>query len=89
MPIRPLAFGPADLRRLAGADPAVFPVLLDSAAAGPLGRYSILAACPQGALWQDASGALHTSGLALGADQRRGFLGALDELWGRSAPAPH
>jgi 4-amino-4-deoxychorismate synthase (2-amino-4-deoxychorismate-forming) component I len=83
---RALEATPEDLRRLAYCDPNSFPVLFDSAATGPLGRYSILAAYPQAALWQRSDGLLCTAGLEL-ATRQHGFLGALDELW-RAAPAP-
>ncbi len=82
--IRPVALGADRLRRLAYRDPQAFPVLLDSAAHGPLGRYSILAAYPQAALWQDGSGQLHATGLPL--PPGGGFLNALEALWrGRRA----
>ncbi|HEY3731195.1 MAG TPA: aminodeoxychorismate synthase component I [Steroidobacteraceae bacterium] len=69
----------ATLRRLAYADPEAFPVLLDSAARGPLSRYSVLAAYPQATLWQDGRRQLHASpGPAPTAD---GFLAALDGWW--------
>ena len=80
-----LPFGPEDLRRLAYADPANYPVLLDSAAAGPLGRYSILAAYPQAALWLDSDGMLQRSGAAPAAAPRQGFLEALEQLWSRES----
>jgi anthranilate synthase component I len=74
--IRPVAVGEDALRRLAYLDPDSFPVLFDSAARGPLSRYSVLAAYPQAALWQDASGRLHTSGMPLPTGS--GFLAALE-----------
>ncbi|HEY6452869.1 MAG TPA: aminodeoxychorismate synthase component I [Steroidobacteraceae bacterium] len=83
----PVTACPEDLRRLAYADPQAFPVLFDSAAIGPLGRYSILAAYPDAALWQDGQGQLTGFGLGSAA-QGRGFLDALDELWRASATAP-
>ncbi|MGC2462429.1 MAG: hypothetical protein WA446_15880, partial [Steroidobacteraceae bacterium] len=61
--VRPVAVGADTLRRLAYSDPEAFPVLLDSAASGPLSRYSILAAYPQAALWQDGRGRLHATGM--------------------------
>jgi anthranilate synthase component I len=82
-----LRFGPEDLRRLAYGDPANFPVLLDSAAVGPLGRYSILAAFPQAALWQDGAGALRQRGLSGDVLPHEGFLHALERLWRREAAA--
>jgi anthranilate synthase component 1 len=83
----PLSFGPEDLRRLAYAEPSNFPVLLDSAAQGPLGRYSILAAYPQAALWLDSAGLLRRAGAAPAATTEEGFLNALEELW-RQEPPP-
>ena len=86
--IRPLAVGADALRRLAYSDPESFPVLLDSAARGPLSRYSILAAYPQAALWQDGRGRLHTTGMP--APATSGFLSALEAAWrsqGRAQPA--
>src|ERR1700681_1631618 len=86
--IRPLAVGADVLRRLAYSDPESFPVLLDSAARGPLSRYSILAAYPQAALWQDGRGRLHTTGMP--APATSGFLSALEAAWrsqGRAQPA--
>jgi anthranilate synthase component 1 len=81
MLVRPLPLGPTALRRLAYADPVAFPVLLDSAALGPLGRYSILAAYPQAALWQDAGGTLHVRGLDRQLQPGWGFLQALAHYW--------
>ena len=74
--IRPAAVDDDALRRLAYRDPDSFPVLFDSAARGPLSRYSILAAYPQAALWQDAGGGLHARGMPLPASG--GFLAALE-----------
>lgn len=53
------------LRILAASAPADFPVLFDSAAEGPLARYSMLAAAPQASLTRDARGRLEAEGLAL------------------------
>ena len=92
---------PEALRRLAYADPQAFPVLLDSSATGPLGRYSILAAYPQGALWLDSHGRLHAEGsvrlgsavAVAGEGQDRaapapaGFLSTLQALWRSEAGA--
>ena len=82
--IRPLGLRPADLRRLAYRDPAAYPVLLDSAAQGHLGRYSILAAYPSAALWQDAEGRLRGRGLAEAPVAGQGFLAAFEGLWRQS-----
>ncbi len=83
--IRPLALRPADLRRLAYQDPVAYPVLLDSAAQGQLGRYSILAAYPIAALWQDASGRLRGRGLGEGLGTGQGFLSTFERLWRQSS----
>ena len=48
----------ATLRTLAATDPAQFPVFLDSAAQGPLARYSMLAFEPAASLARDARGTL-------------------------------
>jgi anthranilate synthase component I len=77
--IRPVAVGEDTLRRLAYSDPESFPVLLDSAARGPLSRYSILAAYPQATLWQDGRGRLHATGMPM--PNTSGFLSALDAAW--------
>jgi anthranilate synthase component I len=73
--MRPIAADVDSLRRLAYRDPDNFPVLLDSAASGSLGRYSILAAYPTTAIWQDAHGTLH------GSASGGGFLEALQAAW--------
>ena len=82
--IRPLALRPADLRRLAYRDPVAYPVLLDSAAHGPLGRYSILAAYPAAALWQDGEGRLRGRGLNATPDSAGGFLASFERMWRQS-----
>src|SRR5579863_7177674 len=74
--VRPAAVADDALRRLAYSDPGSFPVLFDSAARGPLSRYSILAAYPQAALWQDGGGRLHASGMST--PTGGGFLAALE-----------
>jgi anthranilate synthase component 1 len=68
------------LRRLAGLYPDRYPLLLESAAAGPLSQASILLAAPSAALWQDAQGRLFTQNVSLSAT---GFLAALDEWYAR------
>ncbi|HUN25369.1 MAG TPA: aminodeoxychorismate synthase component I [Steroidobacteraceae bacterium] len=75
---RRLEVPPAVLRELASTDPAQYPVLLDSVAAGPLGQVSILAARPRAALWLDASGRLAATG---GAPIGRDFLSSLEQWW--------
>ena len=69
----------AVLRRLAARFPDRYPVLMDSAAEGPLSRTSILAAMPRAALWLDADGKLHSEGVALSGTT--GFLDALEQWW--------
>jgi anthranilate synthase component I len=81
----PVTASAADLRCLAYADPVSFPVLFDSAATGPLGRFSILAAYPEAALWQDGLGRLHGEGLSVSLESRSGFLEALQEIWQHGA----
>jgi len=68
------------LRRLAAIDPARYPLLLDSAAAGPLGRASLLLAEPRAALWLGADGRLGADGTAI---EGASFLGALESWWRR------
>ncbi len=81
--VRPAQFEPVTLRWLAWRDPETYPVLLDSAATGALGRFSILAAHPRGAFWRDSRGQLHVSGqIAPEAAQAAGFLDGLARLWG-------
>jgi anthranilate synthase component I len=81
----PIEARPEDLRRLAYADPRQFPVLFDSSAQGALGRYSILAAYPEAALWQDEKGRLRHSGLAVLPPTGQDFLEALDRAWKHAA----
>ncbi len=68
------------LRALAAADPERYPVLFESAAEGPLARFSILAAAPRATLWRGSSGTLGASGLTLSPG---GFLDNL-EHWYRA-----
>ncbi|HTQ36745.1 MAG TPA: chorismate-binding protein, partial [Steroidobacteraceae bacterium] len=75
---------PGALLRLAAAMPERYPVLLDSAAEGPLSRSSLLAALPCGMLWLDARGGVHTSG-QLPPLATRGFMAALDAQWRAAA----
>jgi anthranilate synthase component 1 len=83
----------AALRQLAYSDAAHFPVLLDSSATGPLGRYSILGAFPQGALWLDRDGQLHTDGLARVANSHspgvHGFVATLQSMLLRESERRH
>lgn len=66
------------LRRLATRYPDRYPVLLDSAADGPLSRLSLLAAMPRAALWQDAAGRLFGEGMQ---PRGKGFLDSLEHWW--------
>ncbi|HEY7930400.1 MAG TPA: aminodeoxychorismate synthase component I [Steroidobacteraceae bacterium] len=86
---RRIDLAPEALRLLAYRDPTHFPVLLDSSAAGPLGRHSILAAYPQGSLSLAWDGQLHAEGLGRPAPGQ-GFMAALEALYqreGATAPA--
>ena len=72
------------LRQLAYLDPERYPVLLDSAASGPNGRFTILAAHPRQVLWQDDQGGLHGHLSApLHSTHDGGFLAAFDQAWRR------
>jgi len=68
------------LRRLAAENPARYPLLLDSAAAGPLSAVSALLAEPQAALWLTAGGGLRGRGVT---PEGGGFLAALESWWRR------
>jgi anthranilate synthase component I len=70
------------LRRLASRHPERYPLLLDSAADGPLSRSSVLlgvGATPS-ALWLDAGGVLGAQGMTPAGG---GFLDALESWWRR------
>jgi anthranilate synthase component 1 len=75
------------LRRLAARFPERYPLLLDSAAVGPLSRSSVLLGEPSACLWLSADGRLGMHGVTLSAGS---FLAALQEWWlaERAAPAP-
>ena len=60
--VRELDVPPDVLRQLAVNRPERYPVLLDSAADGPLSRSSVLVATPTAALWLDARGQLQAEG---------------------------
>jgi len=68
------------LRRLAARDPQQYPLLLDSAAAGPLSHTSLLLAAPSAALWLDRAGRLGSRGVV---PEGGGFLAALENWWRR------
>jgi len=79
------------LRRLAARAPERYPLLLESAATGPLGRTSVLLAAPRAALWLEADGRLGAEGV-----EPRGteFLAALENWYlserdAEGATAPH
>ncbi len=84
--IRELSLPPTVLQHLAASHPERFPLLLDSAALGPLSDASLLLAYPQAALWLDAGGTLHGEGMR---PAGRGFLDSLEAWWtAERAPAP-
>jgi anthranilate synthase component 1 len=72
------------LRRLASLDPARYPLLLESAAAGPLGTVSVLLAAPRAALWLTADGRLGADGTSIDGST---FLAALESWWCREGRA--
>ncbi len=84
--IRELHVPPQVLRTLAARNPARYPLLLDSAAEGPLSAASVLLALPRAALTLSAAGVLSGSGMRpAGAT----FLEALEQWWRtESTPAP-
>ncbi|HEX4376317.1 MAG TPA: aminodeoxychorismate synthase component I [Steroidobacteraceae bacterium] len=77
----PVSASAESLRQLAYLDPVHYPVLLDSAAAGANGCFTILAAYPRDVIWQDQTGAVHRDS---GDDRAEGgFLIALDQAMRR------
>jgi anthranilate synthase component 1 len=77
------------LRRLAGRFPERYPLLLDSAASGPLSRASVLLGEPRAALWLGADGRLEARGPTAGQTVRAGgFLAALEQWWRSERCAP-
>jgi anthranilate synthase component 1 len=66
------------LQRLAVRNPARYPLLLDSAATGPLGTSTVLLGAPSAALWLDAEGRLGADGVDIEGDS---FLTALERWW--------
>ena len=84
--VRELGVPPSVLRRLAARLPARYPMLLDSAADGPLSRTSVLLAEPRAALWLDADGKLGAAGTVVHGNT---FFAALENWWlaEREAPA--
>ena len=84
--VRELGVPPTVLRRLAARLPARYPMLLDSAADGPLSRTSVLLAEPRAALWLDADGLLGAEGTSV---QGNTFFSALENWWlAEREPAP-
>ncbi|MEO7773727.1 MAG: aminodeoxychorismate synthase, component I, partial [Steroidobacteraceae bacterium] len=69
------------LRRLALRHPQRYPVLFDTTATGALANRSMLAACPQAALWRTGDLRLHSRGI--GSHPGDGFLHTLDRHWKR------
>ena len=76
--VRELGVPPAVLRRLAVRLPKRYPLLLDSAAEGPLSRTTVLLAEPRGALWLDADGRLGAEGTVIRGST---FFAALENWW--------
>jgi anthranilate synthase component I len=76
--VRELGVPPTVLRRLAARLPARYPMLLDSAADGPLSRTSVLLAEPRAALWLDAEGRLGAEGTVIHGNT---FFAALENWW--------
>jgi len=66
------------LRRLAARDPRQYPLLLDSAAAGPLSQACLLLGAPSAALWLDRAGRLGGEGMTPRGEE---FLTALENWW--------
>jgi len=73
------------LRNLADRHPNRFPVLLDSAAQGPLARFTLLTGTPRAALWRDANGRVDASLVTLSGG---GFLDELEAWCARERAAP-
>jgi anthranilate synthase component I len=69
---------PGTLRRLAARNPERYPLLLDSAATGPLGERSVLFAAPRATLALLPDGRLEAVGITARGAQ---FLGALESWW--------
>jgi anthranilate synthase component I len=76
--VRELHVPPQVLRTLAARDPARYPLLLDSAAEGPLSAASVLLALPRAALTLSAAGILCGSGMR---PEGTSFLEALEHWW--------
>ncbi|HTT00989.1 MAG TPA: aminodeoxychorismate synthase component I [Steroidobacteraceae bacterium] len=76
--VRTLGVPPQVLRHLAITDAQHYPVLFESVAAGPLGRFSVLAAWPRAALWLSSSGRIEGESIT---PQDGGFLDNLERWW--------
>ena len=84
--VTPLAVPAGVLRTLAARAPDRWPVFLESAAHGPLGRYSLLACQPSATLTRDAEGRVEAQGTAL---EPGGFLDNLAAWYAREARPDH
>lgn len=80
----PIAATPATLQALAACAPHDFPLLLDSAADGPLSRWSMLAALPGASIRLRGDGRLECQGVRAAG----GFLETLDAAWRRERTPP-
>jgi len=78
-----LAVSETALRGLANREPDRYPVFFDSAAQGPLTRFSILATAPKASITRDARGRLHAKSVEL---VPGGFLDNLDAWLKRELP---
>jgi anthranilate synthase component I len=78
--VRQLAASPQVLRDLAARFPDRYPLLLDSAAEGPLSSASVLLAHPSAALWLTPERTLRAQGMT---PEGGGFLEALEAWWRR------
>jgi anthranilate synthase component 1 len=76
--VRELGVPPVVLRRLAARCPEQYPMLLDSAAVGPLSRTTLLLGAPRAALWLDAQGRLGAEGTVIRGST---FFAALENWW--------
>jgi anthranilate synthase component 1 len=74
----------ATLRGLAASQPESYPIFFDSAAQGPLARFSVLGAKPSAGLFRDGTGRLHGDGRIPSAG---GFFDNL-ERWFRAESLP-
>ncbi len=74
------------LRALAGQWPDRYPALLESVAAGRLGRYSILFGPPVEAIWREPGGSVHRTGNQ--PSRPSGFLDELTDAWSNTDRSP-